>query len=124
MLQRLLGRFLRHSLEEFELGLLPPGCEETRFGWFFGATRQWRGPRGLHVREHRGRLIAHYDRVDPRESMLGHLILDMRRELAFGMSASAGLAGFVSSGVATALLWSAVAILGAFAATAVARARH
>ena len=124
MLQRLLGRFLRHSLEEFELGVLPPGCEETRFGWFFGATRQWRGPNGLHVREHHGRLIAHYDRVDPRESLLGHLILDMRRELAFGMSASAGLAGFVSSGAATALLWSSVAILGAFAVTAVARARH
>ena len=62
--------------EEFEIVALPAGCEPWH--WFpRGAVRQWRGPDGLHVRQYAdGRLIAHYDRVDPRDNLIGHLVFD------------------------------------------------
>ena len=123
MFFHLSSRLFRQRYLEFALDRLPEGCEETRLGWLFGASRQWRGPNGLHVREHDGKLFAHYDRVDPRHNLLGHLILDMRRELTLGMSASAGLVAFITAGAAPALLWGSLAGASVLLATVVARAR-
>ncbi len=119
---RLLYYFLRHAfVKEFELDHLPAGCEETRLGWSFGATRQWRGLDGLHVREHDGQLVGHYDRVDPRESLIGHLILDMPKELAIGLTTGAVLVAFFTGGAAPALVWGGIAGAGAVLTTVVAR---
>ena len=121
-MRRLLYYFLRHAfVTEFELDHLPSGCEQTRLGWYFGATRQWRGLDGLHVREHDGLLIGHYDRVDPRNSLIGHLILDMPKELAIGLTTGAGLVAFFTGGAAPALVWGGIAGAGAVLATVVAR---
>ncbi len=118
---RLLYYFLRHAfVTEFELDHLPAGCEQTRLGWNFGATRQWRGLVGLHVREHDGELIGHYDRVDPRNSLIGHLILDMPKEMTLALTTGVGLVVFFNGGAAPALLWGgfagACSLLTTFAA--------
>ena len=121
-LLRPLYYFLRHAfVKEFELDDLPSGCEETRLGWSFGATRQWRGLDGLHVREHAGQLVGHYDRVDPRDSLIGHLILDMPKELALGLTTGAVLVAFFTGGAAPALFWGSVAGASAVLTTVVAR---
>ena len=120
---RLLYYFLRHAfVTEFELDHLPAGCEQTRLGWNFGATRQWRGLDGLHVREHDGQLIGHYDRVDPRNSLIGHLVLDMPKEMTIALTTSAVLVGFFTGGAAPALLWGGIVGAGAVLTTVVARA--
>ena len=93
-------------------------------GWFFGAIRQWRGPNGLHIREYRGQLIAHYDREDPRHNLAGHLITDTPAELAFAVSAGAGLVAYLIGGADGALVWGAVAAVTALIASAFARARY
>ena len=122
-MRRLLYHFLRHAfVTEFDLDHLPAGCEETRLGWSFGATRQWRGHGGLHVREHDGQLIGHYDLIDPRRSLFGHLILDMPKEMAIGLTTGAGLVAFVTGGPGPALVWGGIAGAGAVLTTVVARA--
>jgi hypothetical protein len=65
----------------FELDSIPRDAERTILGWSHGAKTQWRGPGGLHIREYAdGRLIAHYDRVDPRDNFLGHMVQDALKE--------------------------------------------
>ena len=119
----LLYYFVRHAfVTEFELDHLPAGCEQTRLGWNFGATRQWRGLDGLHVREHHGQLIGHYDRVDPRNSLIGHLVLDMPKEMTLALTTGAVLVGFFTGGAAPALLWGGIAGASAVLTTVVARA--
>ncbi|MCH7656394.1 MAG: hypothetical protein IIC95_10515 [Chloroflexi bacterium] len=114
--------FLRHAfVTEFEMDHLPSGCEETRLGWNFGATRQWRGLDGLHVREHDGQLIGHYDRIDPRTNLLGHLVLDMPKEMTIALSTGVGLVVFFNGGAAPALLWGGIAGAGALLTTFAAR---
>ena len=108
----------------FELTELPPNCQETRMGWFFGASRQWRGPNGLHIREIRGKLVAHYDREDPRHNLAGHLLADSPAELACGISAGAGLIAYLLGSIETSLIWGSVTALGALVASAYARARY
>lgn len=62
---------------EFRLYAVPRGCQETVIGSPQGAVRQYRCPDGMHVREYvDGSLAGHYDRVDPRKNLLGHLIHD------------------------------------------------
>ena len=122
-LLRLVYYFLRHAfVKEFELDHLPSGCEQTRLGWYFGATRQWRGLDGLHVREHDGQLVGHYDRVDPRDSLIGHLVLDMPKELTIALTTGVVLVVFVTGGAAPALFWGGIAGAGAVLTTVLARA--
>jgi hypothetical protein len=109
---------------EFELEVLPPNCEETKMGWFFGATRQWRGPNGLHIREKQGRLVAHIDREDPRHNLLGHLIADTPAELAYGVSAGAGLIAWLLGSMEHSLIWGASTAVLALALSLLARRRY
>jgi hypothetical protein len=51
------------------------GAEETKLGHKNGAKRQYRYG-NLHIREHDDKYLVHIDRIDPRKSPLGHLILD------------------------------------------------
>ena len=114
----------RHAFgKEFELKKLPLDCELTRFGWLFGASRQWRGGDGLHVREYGGSLLAHYDRVDPRRNMVGHWIVDAPFELAVGSAGLVGmLASFTISAGAT-LAWITATIVTSITASALGRTR-
>ncbi len=114
----------RHAFgTEFELQKLPSDCELTRFGWLFGASRQWRGSDGLHVREYGRRLLAHYDRVDPRRNMVGHWIVDAPFELAVGSAGVVGmLASFTISAGAT-LAWITATVVTSVTASALGRTR-
>ena len=51
------------------------GAEETKLGQKNGAKGQYRYG-NLHIREHDDKYLVHMDRIDPRNSPLGHLILD------------------------------------------------
>ena len=114
----------KHSYgSEFPIEQLPDGCEETSMGWLFGATRQWRGPDGLHVREYGGRLLAHYDRVDPRRNLVGHWIADAPFELALGSSGVVGMLASVTVSVASTLAWIAAALVTTVSASIFARTR-
>ena|GEM_PF-4794528 len=108
---------------EFPIEQLPDGCEETSMGWLFGATRQWRGPDGLHVREYGGRLLAHYDRVDPRRNLVGHWIADAPFELALGSSGVVGMLASVTVSAASTLAWIVAALVTTVSASIFARKR-
>ena len=62
--------------------------EETSFGDTRGASRQFRGKSGVHIREYDDRFVIHVDRVDPRKDPLGHLIRDSPETI---LAAGAGL---------------------------------
>ena len=114
----------KHSYgSEFAIEQLPDGCEETSMGWLFGATRQWRGPDGLHVREYGGRLLAHYDRVDPRRNLVGHWIADAPFELALGSSGVVGMFASVTVSAASTLAWIVAALVTTVSASIFARTR-
>ena len=114
----------KHSYgSEFTIEQLPDGCEETSMGWLFGATRQWRGPDGLHVREYGGRLLAHYDRVDPRRNLVGHWIADAPFELALGSSGVVGMLASVTVSAASTLAWIVAALVTTVSASIFARTR-
>ena len=114
----------KHSYgSEFPIVQLPDGCEETSMGWLFGATRQWRGPDGLHVREYGGRLLAHYDRVDPRRNLVGHWIADAPFELALGSSGVVGMLASVTVSAASTLAWITAALVTTVSASIFARTR-
>ncbi|MGC8556284.1 MAG: hypothetical protein ACP5NG_04700 [Conexivisphaera sp.] len=55
---------------------LPPWFEETPLGLPMGARAQYRGPKGLHVREYDDFYEVHFDAFDPREHPLLHLLLE------------------------------------------------
>ncbi len=109
--------------KQFEIEQLPDGCEQTSMGWLFGATRQWRGPDGLHVREYGGRLLAHYDRVDPRRNLVGHWIADAPFELALGSSGVVGMLASVTVSAASTLAWIVAALVTTVSASIFARKR-
>lgn len=62
--------------KDFRLPYLPSGCEQTNLGDLKGADAQYRCPNNLHVRKYGSELVCHYDRVDPRTDLLGHLLVD------------------------------------------------
>lgn len=109
--------------EEFELERLPDGCEPTSLGWLFGASRQWRGHNGLHVREYKGRLFAHYDRIDPRRNLIGHWLADAPFELALGSTGAIGVFASLTAGAGAVLAWVVAALVGSLAASAFVRKR-
>ena len=74
---------------EFILTRLPLDCEPTLLGGLQGADQQYRGLNGLHVRRYGEQLIGHHDRVDPREDLAGHLLVDAPKETAFGVGVAA-----------------------------------
>ena len=114
----------RHPFgENFALSELPEGCEPTNVGFLFGATRQWRGPGGLHVREYEGRLLAHYDRVDPRRNLVGHWIADAPFEWALGSSGVVGVVASFTAGAGAVLLSIAATLVASVATSAFARKR-
>ncbi|MEX0656100.1 MAG: hypothetical protein WD154_00940 [Nitrosopumilaceae archaeon] len=63
------------------------GAEETKLGQKNGAKRQYRYG-NLHIREHDDKYLVHMDRIDPRKSPLGHLILDAP-EVLVGLAGAA-----------------------------------
>ncbi len=103
---------------------LPDGCEETSVGWLFGASRQWRGPDGLHVRQYGGRLLAHHDRVDPRRNLVGHWIADAPFELALGSSGVVGMIASITVSAASTLAWIVAALVTTVSASIFARTRY
>lgn len=62
------------------------GLEETALGSKKGAQRQYRHG-GLHVRDYDSHYTVHMDRVDPRESPLGHLLVDAPEYVAAAAAA-------------------------------------
>lgn len=63
------------------------GSEETKLGQKNGAKRQYRYG-NLHIREHDDKYLVHMDRIDPRKSPLGHLLLDAP-EVLLGLAGAA-----------------------------------
>jgi hypothetical protein len=63
------------------------GAEETKLGQKNGAKRQYRYG-NLHIREHDDKYLVHMDRIDPRKSPLGHLLLDAP-EVLLGLAGAA-----------------------------------
>jgi hypothetical protein len=110
--------------QEFEIPRLPSGCQQTRMGWFFGASRQWRGPNGLHIRERKGKLYAHYDREDPRHSVAAHLLVDTPMELAFGVCIGAALVAYLTGRPDTMFIWGVGAGAGSLLTSAFARRKY
>lgn len=107
--------------EDFELYELPEGCEPTKIGWLFGASRQWRGPEGLHIREYHGRYFGHYDRVDPRKNIIGHWILDAPFELAVGSTGVIGMLASLTASPSVAVTWITATLITSIATSSVAR---
>ena len=107
--------------EDFELYELPEGCEPTKIGWLFGASRQWRGPEGLHIREYHGRYFGHYDRVDPRKNIIGHWILDAPFELAAGSTGVIGMLASLTASPSVAVTWITATLITSIATSSVAR---
>lgn len=107
--------------EDFELYELPEGCEPTKIGWLFGASRQWRGPAGLHIREYHGRYFGHYDRVDPRKNLIGHWILDAPFELAVGSTGVIGMLASLTASPSVAVTWITATLITSIATSSVAR---
>jgi len=62
-------------------------AEETKLGQKNGAKRQYRYG-NLHIREHDDKYLVHMDRIDPRNSPLGHLLLDAP-EVLVGLAGAA-----------------------------------
>ena len=107
--------------EDFELYELPEGCEPTKIGWLFGASRQWRGSEGLHIREYHGRYFGHYDRVDPRKNIIGHWILDAPFELAVGSTGVIGMLASLTASPSVAVTWITATLITSIATSSVAR---
>ena len=63
------------------------GAEETKLGQKNGAKRQYRYG-NLHISEHDDKYLVHMDRIDPRKSPLGHLLLDAP-EVLLGLAGAA-----------------------------------
>ena len=49
----------------FILQRLPWDCEPTILGDLMGANQQYRGPKGLQVRQYGNLLIGYFDKIDP-----------------------------------------------------------
>jgi len=80
------------SWDEIEIpkdvrSIMLEGAEETKLGQKNGAKRQYRYG-NLHIREHDDKYLVHMDRIDPRKSPLGHLILDAP-EVLVGLAGAA-----------------------------------
>ena len=106
---------------DFELSEIPVDCERTKIGWAFGASRQWRGPEGLHIREYQGRYFGHYDRVDPRKKLIGHWILDAPFELAVGSTGVIGMFASLTTNAPAAVTWITATLVASIATSTVAR---
>ena len=77
--------------EEYKLSTLPTGCHPTILGDLMGADQQFRCPGGIHIRRYGNRLVAHRDSIDPREDLIGHLLVDapVKTAITVGVSAAA-----------------------------------
>ena len=62
-------------------------AEETFLGQKNGAKKQYRYG-NLHIREYDDKFLVHMDKADPRESPLGHLVLDSP-EILIGLASAA-----------------------------------
>jgi hypothetical protein len=62
-------------------------AEETSLGQKNGAKKQYRYG-NLHIREYDDKFLVHMDKVDPRENLLGHLVLDSP-EILIGLASAA-----------------------------------
>lgn len=70
-------------------------AEETFLGQKNGAKKQYRYG-NLHIREYDDKFLVHMDKVDPRENLLGHLVLDLP-EILIGLASAAIGGGKVAS---------------------------
>ena len=70
-------------------------AEETSLGQKNGAKKQYRYG-NLHIREYDDKFLVHMDKVDPRENLLGHLVLDSP-EILIGLASAAIGGGKVAS---------------------------
>ena len=70
-------------------------AEETSLGQKNGAKKQYRYG-NLHIREYDDKFLVHMDIVDPRENLLGHLVLDSP-EILIGLASAAIGGGKVAS---------------------------
>lgn len=80
------------SANEFTLQRLPAECEITNLGDPKGADQQYRCAEGLHVRQYGNQFIGHFDKVDPREDVVGHLLVDAPEQTALALGGGAALA--------------------------------
>lgn len=64
-------------ISKTEMPFLGADFQETTLGDPQGAIRQFRGPRGIHVREYPDCWVVHRDKVDPRNDAIGHLLHDV-----------------------------------------------
>lgn len=85
-----MSRRSRRDSRDFVLDALPPDCVPTRWGNGKGADAQYRGPAGLHVRRYGQRYLAHYDWIDPRDNLVGHLFRDCRGAISAAVAATIG----------------------------------
>ena len=104
--------------EDYEINRLPCGCERTILGDLQGADAQYRCPNGMHVREYGDQLIAHRDKIDPRDDLLGHLLIDapIKTAVATGVAVAvlatmSGKSNAVTVGATTAVVVLALAAL-------------
>lgn len=102
------GDVMELKPNEFRLSHLPPDCEPTILGNPKGADRQFRGSRGLHVRQYGGEFIGHYDKIDPRYDLAGHLLVEAPFETAL-------VVGFGSAMAVKAVGGSRAGLIGLFA---------
>ena len=74
---------------KYKLANLPDEFEEVpdSMGDKKDALRQYRGPHNIHVLEYYAEWSFHRDYVDPRKSLLGHLIFDTPEIPAAALSA-------------------------------------
>jgi len=69
---------------------LPPWFERTLLGLPLGASAQYRGPSGLHVREYDDHYEVHFDLFDPREHPMLHPLEFVLRASRKGRRGPAG----------------------------------
>ncbi|MQG76659.1 MAG: hypothetical protein FI703_04950 [SAR202 cluster bacterium] len=81
--------------ENFDMSFLPVGFEKTTIDDLKGASVQYRGFDGIHIRKYPNHLVGHFDKVDPRKNPIGHLIHDAPEWIAplagAGVAAGVGL---------------------------------
>lgn len=57
------------------------------------------------MRQYGDRLLAHYDRIDPRRNLVGHWIADAPYELALASSGVVGMFASITVSAASTLAW-------------------
>ena len=65
------------KISKNEITILPWCFKGAILGFKHGCLKQFRGPFGLHVREHQTYFLIHRDIADPENSPIAHLIFDV-----------------------------------------------